>query len=424
MQSINNSNKWPAASFNGGRSLCSSEALSTCTLQTKTFNPTINGDIFNNEYLTTESYVIPLTVSIYNQRAAQRALHANSSTHTSRLSRPSLTNVVSAVGTSVNFVSSIVRKSFNYVLDPDASDSDSDIDSPPTPSKSSPKISPTTPLYNVHLILLLLSHVERTCPPRVSKTFLASLSSPLLPLLSPSTLLLLESLITTLKLGRWSEGLFIWGCKTITEVDVSIHRISSSIKGVSNLLKICENKKGEYWKKKREGLLKQRCNLERLKFQIMEMEGNVDVLGSLREGCKALKGLNEKVGGVEGVERVREEVEGGREEVEEISKMLGGMEVGGEGGGGEEDDDDIDREIEELERVMKEEQEREEKETEEQETVEPVTNPPIKEITTEQVEEEPAVTREETDNKQVEEDDGKQKVGKGLGPPLRVPLPG
>ena len=42
-------------------------------------------------------------------------------------------------------------------------------------------------------------------------------------------------------------------------------------------------------------------------------------------------------------------VEGGREEVEEISKMLGGMEVGGEGGGGEEDDDDIDRDKKHIE---------------------------------------------------------------------------
>lgn len=151
---------------------------------------------------------------------------------------------------------------------------------------------------------------------------------------------------------------------------------------------------------------------DRCRFQIKEMEGNVDVVESLKEGCRALKQLNEKVGGAEGVEKVMDEVEDVKDDVDEIGKALGGMNVGGDGGG--EEEDDLNREIEELERAMREEEEREVEKKVEGKIEEPEKN------------EKSTVREEEEETEKVieSEDTIKRKDGKGLGPPLRVPLPG
>jgi charged multivesicular body protein 7 len=110
-------------------------------------------------------------------------------------------------------------------------------------------------------------------------------------------------------------------------------------------------------KKLAEAVLKQRSDvalqLEGVYTQLQQAADQVEIVEAMRAGAAALKGLNEKVGGAEGVQGVVDAVNEQMATTEEISNIINES-------GEPVDEVEIDDEFEALERAEKEKQERKE----------------------------------------------------------------
>ncbi|KAF2742266.1 hypothetical protein M011DRAFT_472398 [Sporormia fimetaria CBS 119925] len=117
-------------------------------------------------------------------------------------------------------------------------------------------------------------------------------------------------------------------------------------------------------KKLAEGALQHRhdvvAQLESVFAQLQHAADQVEIVEAMRQGAMALKGLNEKVGGVEGVAGVMDALSEQMSFAEEISTVI-------EQAGQPVDEGEIEDEFEELERVDREKREREQRAREEAE---------------------------------------------------------
>ncbi|KAF2238929.1 hypothetical protein EV356DRAFT_572970 [Viridothelium virens] len=236
-------------------------------------------------------------------------------------------------------------------------------------SAFSDALNPSTPLSPTD-ISLLLTYLSRDRPslsysPSSGTIKFAPTSSPTPP--APiteedTTMARLTTLIASLRtqLPLLTTRIATLDTEARSAVSSSSSSLSTSAKSVARTA-LRQKKLAETTLVQRGDTLAQ---LEAALAQIETAAGNVAVVAAMRESAEVLRGLNERVGGVEGVERV---TEGLREEmgrVEEVSAVLG--EVGAESveeGEVEEESEELEREVREKEKRVRE--EREEREAEE-----------------------------------------------------------